>query len=51
LRLALILAFSPRRRNSLCTSSFSRLTIRPIQSRVFQRDGERFSFSLGRRPG
>jgi hypothetical protein len=43
--------FPPGRRNRLGASPFSRLTIRPIQSQVFQRDGGRFSLSSEERAG
>jgi len=49
--LALILTFSPRRRNSNWASPMLWITVRQIQPQVFRWDGERFSFSLGRRPG
>ena len=36
---------SPRRGNALCLSLDCSTTARPIQSQIFGRDGERFSFS------
>jgi len=51
LTLALILAFSPGEKESPWRVLISWMTVRPIQSRVFQKAGARFSFSLGRRPG
>jgi hypothetical protein len=45
LTLALILTFSPRRRNSFCASLFYRQSVRPIPPQVFQRDGGHFSLS------
>ena len=49
--LALTLILSPGRGNNHCAFSVLRITIRPIQSQIFARDGGRFSLSLGRGPG
>jgi len=46
-----LLSSPPGRGNARWTPPVLRMIVRPIQSRVFQEDGARCSFSLGRRPG
>jgi hypothetical protein len=48
---ALILTFSPRRRNSLCAFLFSRLIIRQIQSHEFSRGRQTILLLLGEKAG
>ena len=48
---ALILTFSPRRRNSICAALYLRTVVLRIQRQIFERAGEGFSLSSGERAG